>query len=476
MNISQGLPERARNAVGGLPREDRILALLLFAWFFITICSYAMLRPVRSALILFSYGPAALPWMYMATGFVTGVAVYVFSKFAGLPRRRLIGGTLIIFALNLFLWWWIAVRAGAARAAGAGGWGWTSPAFYVWTDVFSIMAVTVFWMYAADVFRTEDAKRVFPIIGAAGPAGGMAGSWLTEILVRGLGTVNILLAAAGVYMLVLFLFFALERRARGRCARAGAEGVSAGLRPPGLDTSRLAETIRWIASSRLLLFLTLLVALERMVPDFSDFIFQSAGRAAFNEPNAYTRFFAGFEKWCNFAALGISLFLAAPFLRLAGVRAALVSLPATLMVFGSAFIMAPGLGAAVLLKGAEASQRHSWFKAGKEVIYTTTDRDVIYRIKGYIEMFVYRFSRGLAGLAILCIIALGGGPAAVAAASLPLAGVWVWCAWGLGGEYRALERAAADKLTLSAGNGRAAPANPAGAYKIRRRAGGGNHA
>ncbi len=425
-----------------MKKDDRLLVPLMFCWFFITICSYAMLRPIRSMLVLYSYGPQMLPWMYMGTGLAAGAAAWIFSKFAGLPRGRLIGGTLLFFILNLFLWWWIAGKAQAARAAGTAVLSWTTPAFFIWTDVFSIMAVTVFWMYAADVFRPEAAKAAFGVISAAGPAGGALGSWLTQSLVRTVGPVHIVLIAAGIYLTALLLFFLLEKRAGDRDSGSGEHGIGRGLKPPGLDPSRLLEAARWIASSRLLLFLTLLVGFERMVPDFSDYIFQSTARASFAAPEDYAVFFAGFEKWCNLAALLLSLFLTAPILRRAGVRAALAGLPATVLGLGSAFLLWPGLPAVVLMKGVEVVQRHSVFKAGKEVVYAATERDVIYRIKGYIEMFVYRFARGLAGLLILLITAAGGGPRAIAAAAIPLAAAWVWAAWSLGAEYRRLEEVA----------------------------------
>jgi AAA family ATP:ADP antiporter len=425
-------------------RGERLLTLLMFLWFFITICSYYVIRPVRSSLILAEFKPTVLPLVYMGTALATGLVVWVYAKCAGLPRKKLISSVLLIFASNLFIWWWIAGQADAARQAGEAGWRWTSPVFYVWTDIFSIMAVTIFWMYANDVFAPKSAKRIFGVIGAAGPAGGIAGAYITANYVEAVGTVNMVLVAAFIYVLVLGIFLMLERLTGGRSADRGAVAEKF----EKADLSELPAVLRLIGSSRFLLLLTLVVCFERLVPDFADYIFQTMGKAAHPDRDTYTAWFANFEFLRNSAAFVATLFFTAAILNVLGVRFALSSVPATIFVFALLFAATPILLFAVLLKGLEEGQRHSWFKAGKETTYTATSREVIYRVKGYIEMFFYRLSRGIAGFIILLIVTVAGlGPRSVAIAAVPLALVWLYCAWSLGKEYQALEEAQGEEAT-----------------------------
>jgi ATP/ADP translocase len=296
------------------------------------------------------------------------------------------------------------------------------------------MAVTVFWMYANDLFPPASAKKRFGLIVAAGAAGGSVGSWLTEQLVARIGTVNMLMVAAGCCSLILAVLFACEQISGGRSAER-ASGPS----KPGVELGQLPAAMRLLFSSRFLMLLTAVACFERLVPDFSDYIFQSLAREAYPSRDSYTRFFAGFEKWRNCGAFVATVFLTGPMLQRLGVRAGLVSVPLSIIILGAGFIFWPGLAAAVLLKGIEEGQRHSWFKAAKEVSYTATDREVIYRIKGYIEMFFYRFARGVAGFLLLLAGAAGLGPSGIAAAMLPLAVLWLWAAWQAGGEFRKLE-------------------------------------
>jgi AAA family ATP:ADP antiporter len=401
----------------------------------------------------------------MGTALVTGIVVYIYAKLASLPRKVLIGSVLTFFASNFFAWWWIARHAETIRAAGTGTWGWTSPVFYVWTDVFSIMAVTIFWMYANDVFPPQSAKRIFGVIGAAGPAGGIVGAFLTKSLVAGLGTVNMVLVGAAIYVVALLIFLGLETLTRGKSADRGEAAQK--FEEGEANLGELPAVLRLIKSTRFLLFLTLVVCFERMVPDFADFIQSTIGKAAFPARDAYTAWFANIEFLRNIAAFVATLFFTAAILNLLGVKVGLSANPVSILVLGAVFLLQPVLLVAVLLKNVDEGQRHSWFKAAKETTYTATSREVIYRVKGYIEMFFYRLSRGIAGVLLLgisaAVAAAQGVPMsevgtshpvaltrAIALGALPLAALWLYCTWNLGKEFEKVERRVESKAPAGA--------------------------
>ena len=47
--------------------------------------------------------------------------------------------------------------------------------FFVWVSVFNSFAVAVFWSFMADLFTSEQGKRLFGFIGAGGTAGALLG-------------------------------------------------------------------------------------------------------------------------------------------------------------------------------------------------------------------------------------------------------------------------------------------------------------
>lgn len=400
--------------------------ILLFCWFLVSICSYYVLRPVRSAMVMSDFGPRILPWVYMGTGLFTGVAVWVYSRFTHLPRRKLIGGVVTFFLTNFVVLWWM-MRLGSA---------WVSPILYVWTDVFSIMSTTIFWMYANDVYAGTAAKKNFGKIGAAGMTGAFIGAGLTKALVARLGMPAMMLVSGGIYSLILACMASLERLTGGKSAPR----EKATERFDEFDFGDLGSVAKSITASRTLTLLVAVVCMERFVPDFVDYIFSSAMHAAYPLKADYASVFASFELWRNALAMAGAFFLTSHILKRLGVHYALTAVPASILVLGGAYAILPGLAVAITLKGMEEGQRHAWFKAGKEVVYTATNKDVIFKVKAYIEMFVYRLARGLAGLILLILTDfMGLGPTGIAVAMLPLAAAWAWATWALGTDYETLD-------------------------------------
>ncbi len=85
--------------------------------------------------------------------------------------------------------------------------------FFVWVSVFNLFAVAVFWSFMADLFDTDQAKRLFGFIGAGGTAGALLGPVITIALSKPLGAVNLLIVAAVFLELAVFCVYRLERAA-----------------------------------------------------------------------------------------------------------------------------------------------------------------------------------------------------------------------------------------------------------------------
>ena len=68
---------------------------------------------------------------------------------------------------------------------------WTGLAFFIWTTVFALFNTSIFWCLMADVFRSEQAKRVFGFIGVGGTLGSIIGSAATAALAPRIGAVNL---------------------------------------------------------------------------------------------------------------------------------------------------------------------------------------------------------------------------------------------------------------------------------------------
>ena len=405
-------------------RGERLIVTLLFLWFALFIASYYIMRGVRRGLVIENLGADSLPVIYMGAPAVLAFVVWIYSHFAHLPRKVLISSMLGIFFVNLVLWWWVLGKGVA----------WASGVFWIWLDAYSIIGVTIFWMYSNDVFSSESAKRLFGIIGAGGGFGAIIGSTITANLVKQVGGVNMILFAAAMILATLAAFLLAEKLTQGR---SGAKAKSM----EQADLSGFGGVLKTILSNRFLFFLLGLVVFERILPVFVDFIYSKTLEASVSGADQIASFDAKLEGWRSFAELFVQLFVTAGILRFLGARFALLSLAVLYAVGTLGFLLIPAVIMALALKHSEEGVRHTWFKAGKEVTYTVTTREVLYKVKPYIEMFFYRLAQGLAGLILLMLAnVLHLGLQMVALVALIAAGFFAYSAWRLSAEFRRLEQ------------------------------------
>ena len=183
--------------------QERAAALWSFAYFFALLAGYYVLRPLRDQMGI-AGGVKNLPWLFTATFLTLLVAQPVYGALvARLPRARFIPIVYHFFVANLIVFWALLTfdieTAVVARV------------FFVWVSVFNLFAVAVFWSFMADLFTSEQGKRLFGFIGAGGTAGALLGPIMTIWLSVPLGPVNLMIAAVIFLELAVFCVYRLER-------------------------------------------------------------------------------------------------------------------------------------------------------------------------------------------------------------------------------------------------------------------------
>ena len=164
------------------PKEVRAL-LWSFAYFFCLLAGYYVLRPVRDEMGLAS-GIKNLPWLFTATFIVMLAVVPVYGALvARLSRQRFIPLVYHFFVVNIVIFW-VLLTQGIAITT-------TAQVFFVWISVFNLFAVSVFWSFMADLWTSEQGKRLYGFIAAGGSAGALAGPGLTILLAQQLGAANL---------------------------------------------------------------------------------------------------------------------------------------------------------------------------------------------------------------------------------------------------------------------------------------------
>ncbi|MGZ5042388.1 MAG: hypothetical protein ACXWHZ_19330 [Usitatibacter sp.] len=134
------------------PAEARAL-LWSFAYFFCLLAGYYVLRPLRDEMGI-AGGVKNLQWMFTATFVVMLAAVPLFGAVvAKLPRRRFIPLVYHFFVANIAVFW-LLLTLGVEKPL-------VARVFFVWISVFNLFAVSVFWSFMADLWTSEQGKRLF---------------------------------------------------------------------------------------------------------------------------------------------------------------------------------------------------------------------------------------------------------------------------------------------------------------------------
>src|SRR5687767_3918865 len=136
-----------------------------FAYFFLVLCSYYLLRPVRDTVGV-ALGRDELQRLFTVTFVVMLALVPVFGWLsARLPRAKLLPVVYGFFALNLLAFAFVLPPA----------------AFFVWLSVFNLFVVSVFWSFMSDVFDSTQAARLYGAISAGGSCGAIAGPLVASL-------------------------------------------------------------------------------------------------------------------------------------------------------------------------------------------------------------------------------------------------------------------------------------------------------
>ena len=176
------------NRVVALRPGEARAALWSFGYFFCLLAAYYVLRPLRDEMGV-AGGVRNLHWLFTATFVVMLAAVPIFGAVvAGLPRRFFIPLVYHFFVLNIAIFW-VLLTFGVEPVT-------VARVFFVWISVFNLFAVSVFWSFMADVWRSEQSKRLYGFIAAGGSAGALAGPAITIGLAGAIGAVNLLIVAA----------------------------------------------------------------------------------------------------------------------------------------------------------------------------------------------------------------------------------------------------------------------------------------
>jgi ATP:ADP antiporter, AAA family len=392
------------------------------------LAGYYVLRPLRDQMGI-AGGVKTLPWMFTAT-FVTLLVIQPIygALVKKLPRRWFIAIVYQFFVVNLALFW-LLLRLDVSVVI-------VARVFFVWVSVFNFFAVAVFWSLMADLFTSEQGKRLFGFIGAGGTAGGLLGPVITIGFSVPFGPTNLLLVAIVFLELVVFCVYRLERCV----ARATWQQQGTG-RIGGSMFSGFVSLLR----SRYLLGMAIWVSLLSFGGTILYLEQANIVAASVHGAGAQTRLFASIDLAVGLLTLATQLLATGHLLKRFGTGVSAGALPAVYIVGFAVLALVPALGVIFVFQVAQRWMNFAIANPARQVFFTVVARDEKYKAKNMIDVVVLRGSDAVYAPLFDGLQAVGLKISGIALCALPIVIGWLALSARLGRsqERRALAIAAA---------------------------------
>ncbi len=379
------------------------------------LASYSAFRPVRDALIL-DGDPDQLPWLFTATFVAVSIVSPLWGAAVARSPRRVVPIAFHVFAACA-LAFFAVIRGNVAPVT-------VGRVFYVWSAVFNLFVVSVFWSLLADLLGPGVARKLYGPIAAGGTVGAFVGPLLTKELVGTIGVAGVLVMSSVLLELAVIGTAQLRRVARE------VETMEA---DPPVEGGAL-DGLKHVARSP---YLASIVGYVLCTACAATFVYLAQAKivhTALASREARTDFFSTIDLWVSAVTFIVQLAVAGPLIRLVGPGVVLCVLPLIQGIGIAWLVSAPSLGALAVIAVAGRSATHGLTRPARELLFTVIPRADKYRAKNVIDTMVYRL--GDFGSSWLNKGLAAAGAMVLTLAAVPLTLVWLAMAGWLGVAFR----------------------------------------
>jgi AAA family ATP:ADP antiporter len=394
------------------PAEMKALG---WSWLYIfcVLSSYYILRPIRDEMGV-AGGVENLQWLF--TGTLVGM-ILVNPPFAALvaklPRVGFIAIAYRFFMVNLLIFILLLHLATAEQHI------WVGRLFFIWTSVFNLFVVSVFWALMVDVFDSEQGKRLFGFIAAGATLGGIAGSSITASLANDVPATYLLLGSA---ILLEAAVFSVRRLARLSDVLHQRPAAQSGESPIG---GNILAGLTHAFKSPYLINVSGYILLFAITSTFLYFQQAEIARHSFTDRGARTAFFARVDLWVNVLTLGAQLFLTGRVLRTIGVALTLAMLPALSILGFGTLAMTPTIAVVVIYQVLRRAGNFAFARPTRELLFTVVPREDKYKAKSFIDTVIYRTGDQVGAWSYAALGFLGLAMTGISIVAVPISIAWL---------------------------------------------------
>ena len=380
-------------------RQELPVVILLFVFFFLVIAVFQMLYPLKKGLFLANYGADRELYAKLLNIAAAALGVIAFTAlYNRLQRQRL-----IYVLCTFFVFCFIVLTQTLANPGALPVWG-----FYLLGDLVTTLMVATFWAYSTDISTSDQAKRLFGVIGAGGIIGGVAGSALVRALLEKIGMQGLLWLAAAMMGAIIVVIFWTETLISGSGVFKQAAGPRlAEFQEPkkSSKSSAVIEGAKLVMGSKYLMAIVGIMAFYEIASQTMDYQFSSLTESVTGVTETQA-FVADIRFYANLLSVVVQFFLVSFIMRKLGLVTALLVLPLAIAGSSAAFFAVATLPVASLLHISDNGLNYSLQQTARESLYVVTTPDEKYKARAFTNMFVQRVAKGLSIFTVLGLVAL----------------------------------------------------------------------
>jgi AAA family ATP:ADP antiporter len=384
---------------------------------FLILAAYYMIKTAREVFILGEGGAEVKSYSSAGQAVLLLFLVPAYGAFASrVNRMQLVQWVTLFFIshLGLFL-----LALGAGLHIGI--------PYFLWVGIFNLMVIAQFWAFAADLYTSEQGKRLFPLIGVGSSLGAWVGSVRAGQLMEAMGPNRLLVGAAVGLTACVFL-----ARLVNRVTVRGEREAAAADKPLGREGG-----FALIRSDRYLMLIAGLTILLNIVNTSGEYLFgryvvETAHATYGSGPEtaaAREQYIGGVYSHLfstvNLVGFLLQMFVVSRVFKFLGVGKSLYIHPIVALSGYLLMLRAPSITAMGYLKIADNSIDYSLGNTTKQALWLPTSREAKYKAKQAVDSFFVRMGDVVQAGLVFIGERLAFAVPAFAAINVVLAGAWL---------------------------------------------------
>ncbi|KKP28863.1 MAG: Plastidic atp adp transporter [candidate division TM6 bacterium GW2011_GWF2_30_66] len=393
-------------------RAEIVKFVSLAVTFFLIICVYWIMRPVKDSVLAATVGMENQPWAKIFSTIIMLPLVVLYTRLISKFKSEKVF-YILIFAYGLiaiiFMYFFMDPKIGLSNTEISPyrliGWLW-----YVYVESFGSLLVALFWVIVTDTTLPESAKRGFPLIYMLGQFGNIVGPFFITAEKLGFKTSAPIVGISGAIMfltgILLWLFMRFtpkdqlisyigkdEKNFLEKTATGEKELVSKKDASSKKEVVGFFQGIKTIFSHGYLMGILFIIMTYEIVVMIFDYHFKMMVDSTFLTEITKASYLANYAVWTGVVAtlcvvLGINNIQ-----RKLGMFASLIIMPLLVIVAIFVFKFYPILSVAlwimVFSKGVNFALNQPTIKQ----LYIPTTKASRYNSQGWIEIFGARFAK-----------------------------------------------------------------------------------